>query len=481
MVNEACRQCGQSIRAQDAFCGKCGAKVSTAAIGSTGSSTDLFLEGAPAVEAPPTEDGGRWQWTRAVLGLGSVVLASLIALSLLGGFGDGGADGDATTINETEEASTETDDPTTVPTSTPLPQPKATGTPPATPRSDESDADADHEDDGSTDDLIAGWSEVTDLYDGGGVLALQLRRSEIHLVDLATGRWQAVEVPGSSLGRGFTPYASFPLRAGVVSVTGTRPTFRAWDSTEPEPIGEVGQMVLGRSEDVVILGDDQGLFFGGGGTSLLGLEVATGRFGAGALAGVFGSLSYPFAAELGDGVAVWTIDDGWTDLGAGNVLATSAGGLVVQICEVVDDGLTCAMETVALDGTRTEVHPDVSIPQLFGTSASPDLRFVAAWNWPESGLPGNTYVVTDLRTGTSVDGGPIEPGSFFNGGAWLGDSAVFASIGSRSRLQLTDAATGQAVVIDDVPWPRASTPMNPSESLATWIDMPFPEPLPAAE
>jgi len=490
MAYRSCRQCGQSNGANDAFCSRCGTAVTGGVeIAPPASSHDLLLDGASAIESPPADDGQRWQWTRAVLGLGSVVLALLIALSLLGGIGGGDTDADVATINDNEDSATDDDETAADTEPSPTPRPTATSRPATTPEPDDLDGSVSSEA-GEDPDRFADWSRVTNVYDGGGVLVLQRNPRALDLIDLASGEWQTIESSTSSLGLGFSPYNSFATRAGVVTATGTQPTLRRWDETEPEPIGEPEQMVLGYSDEVIILGDDEGLFFGRGGTSLVGVEMETGRtaavdlpdgFGAGALVGLFGSLTYPFAAELGDGLGIWTFDDGWAHLGPGNVIAIGAGGAVVQVCEVEAAGsLACAMETVTLDGTRTAVHPEVNLPQVFGTMASPDLRFVASVNFSASG-PTN-YQLTNLETGATTDAGIADDNSFFNGGTWLGASGVFAVLGPGQSLTLTNAVTGQSVEIDDVPWASgARTPMNPNDSMATWIDMPFPDPLPATE
>lgn len=449
-------------------------------------SDDLVFDGAETPAAASTDDT-RWQSTRAVLGLGAVVLAALITLSVLGGFGDNGSDDDAATISETDEPAT---DATSTPevTATPEPTPEPTSTPTSTraPQPDDPDGPADTsgpDDDPSaeTDQVIAGWDQVSEIFDGEGVLAVQRDRTSLDLIEMATGRWQTIDTP--YLASGLTSSSSNAItQAGIVSTDRGQATFYPWSDDDPIPIGEFGERPLGVSDDIAVLADPDDFFTGGDDLALTAHDLRTGAtktidlstgLGPNSFVGFFGAFSVPLTADVGDGTAVWTFDEGWSHLGSGNPVAVASEGLILKTCTLDGGDLACQMETTTLDGTRKPVHPSVTLNGPFGTALSPDLRWLGMEVWRD--LEGRTYELVDLETGSVVDAGDIIGDIPEVVGTWLGESGVFARLGERRSLRLINAATGQTVEIDEPPWGARSSSTGPG-AITAWIDMDFPEP-----
>lgn len=502
MVEKTCQQCEQPIEVADAFCRACGTRV-FAVLGreDAAAPTELHIDGAEMVDGSEPDDG-RWQLSRAVLGLGAAILAVLIGLSVLSGLGDSGSDDDVATINETDGDETDGDEPgatpTVEPTATARPTTTSTATQRATEPGDEdsptgsTDAGVETEEaepEPTPDQVIDNWDDARALYDQEGVLAVRRSRSQVDLVDLATGRWQTVDTPSGSPGFSPTGDGSFATSAGIVTATGTQPTISPWDGSEPRLIGESGQFLVAVSEDIVVLGTNEFPIFWDTETTMTATELATGDtrtvamangFGLFSIQGIFGALSYPFAGDFGASTAIWTFDDGWTDVGPGNPIAASTGGVLVQTCSAETDGaMTCALDMVTPDGTRTAAHPDVAVASPWAAVLSPNLRWLASAPWP--GGRASPYSLIDLETGSTVEGGtlfvdlgPSAPG------VWLGDSGVFAMLGQRGSLYLTNAATGESVELEDVPWPPISPQYSNYPAIVSWLDMPMPASLPSA-
>ena len=533
MVNGACRECGQAIGTTDAFCRRCGTSVSSPTDSlQLAPPSGLALDGVEVVDSP-TSDGQRWQSTRTILGLGAVVLAVLIAMSALGGFGDS-ADIDRAGVNETASADTDdpdtddadtddpdtddadTDDPDTndadsaaatqTPEPTAEPDPPSTSTQVATARApspedpdgpaasndardrtDETETETEIEPEPEPEQIIAGWDQVTEIYKGGGVVTVQSTRNDLHVIDLATGRWNKFDTPPATSSFQPTGAVSFPMKSGIVVLSGDGPELRPWDGSKSTSLGSVNDIVIATDDDNVIVGDENAIFFRPSEGGLIAhrpstgesrmLEVPNGRY---TMWRTFTSTEYPLPTDTGGGTAIWSFDDGWIDLGPGNAIAVGRQGALLEVCDVTTKAsLVCIFEIVKLDGSRSAVHPSIADSSPFGTKLSTDLQWLAHFSANSESAQSETFFLTDLQTGTRVEAGQSRSGGQAGSGAWLGDSEVFVVIGKDQVMHFTDATTGEMVEIAEVPW--TSRPSGSAGSATTFVDMAFPEPIASVE
>lgn len=446
----------------------------------------LSIDGAESVDAPA--DDQRWSSIRTVLALGVVGLALVIAMNMLGGFGNSGSTTDEATINNLADdadqptaSATATAEPTTRPSATPDAAPTE-----AAPRSDSENGAAgaaSAEAEPPSAKVLPGWADVTNIYDGGGTLVVQTGRSQFEIVDLATGEWSTMETPPSI---GFSPFGryGYPTATGIVAATAAGAELRPWDGSEPTRFGDEGQTIVAWSDDEIILGGANIYVPGQREASLVAHRISTAESkvvdlpaGPSVLWRWFSSAAYPLVAELGGTTAVWTFDDGWIDVGPGNAIAVSRQGLLAQVCSLNATTVTCNMETVLFDGTRTATHPNAVVHDEYNTSVTTDLHWVAGLESESTdGFPSQpSIILTDLRTGARVDAGKGISAAANIVGSWLGDGHVFALLDPDASLRFVDASTGDVAVITETPW-TARSQAGPTTMSTTFLDIPFPQP-----
>lgn len=413
MARTSCAACGSSLPKGSTYCPSCGA------LAGAGPALELDLDQPTASGTPApavVELGGRRPSGRAI-GIGiAVVVGVIVAASVLGSRGD---DTSSATTTAAEPPST-----TAPPTTTSVPATTTT-------------APMRREVLGPLLDRTTGWA-IAVIDDDGRVLRVELDSGMV--TQLTRIRFRNADLL-RSVGKALV--VSHDGQVDAIGPDGE--VVRIDNQVRLVPSLEAGTVILQSNT-------------GDGGAGRWRLDVGPDGHVTPVAQPVVVATSTPYAylaGVLADGRPLMVANPGGTYVGAldgsfrrltgGAPMAMGPDAVITFEC---DDRLSCSIQRVGLDGSRSSVAPVGTFPVgTFGDlgATSPDGRYLFASGYGDTGP---TAVRIDLTTGTAETGPAPYNGGFGSStpGVWAPDSSALVVVDDRSRVQLWPVA-GDSVVL----------------------------------